>query len=1423
MLHLPAAARPKTQQQQSRDNAGVAASSMTSPRQTGPVKKKKEATIRNEDVGVVDAAELVEPSPTSPLQIEHQALSPARLRKPPRQSKLEAEVERMEVRGNALIRREGQVVEGAALLQRALWARARFNALRQRPQDYLWRYGEDFVVTCNHLAMNAIQTLSGDYINVSNSLVQLAERSLTDPVNDPFTEFTSLRHHLIGATLNNLAVLQRLTDDKLENVINTLHRALLVEGGRMSSLTLFNLAAAYVQCNRFDDACEAVTRCIELVNHYLVFPVRHETVGWAEFVAEVATHATLAHHLIASLAQWSDLSDVCLHHCQLALACAAKHLGRKHALTSRCLDRLRAVESALARRKEGSFAAGEKGSATFFSGANDFSGGDEDAPPLVPFHLSFTTNSRPSQLLPFALAYPVPDSVLEFVNSVRKVPLVLPHAGESFLPTLGKSSSGTMLIEKSGSVSLGSSSLQVGGGKTTQRRDDRSKLRNLMTGMGGSSGSNAGGRQSSIPLDPSERHHVVESPRLEATESLVAGGSTVSSGKAAFGIVVESTVLNSTGTDLASTQQEVMLPRINTKSTSSSLTARGGVAPPHKRNSSSSNISARPSFHRVAMLNTGNANAAGPLDDQPSFVVENASLMQQRTQAITPRPPSAPKTKVVTVVPKAHLELYEELQREVRSNLELHRAPHPQLSHKNMAAGGIQQQQKHQFSRFGNNQLSTLTSAAFLPTLGPAGQVSTMTERHSPGRTRVVAAFQEVSEFPSSQVLKFSDEKLREISLVRPDHTAEDEASWFAAAVKIQRFYRGSVDRERYRRLIHRNAEKQWERMCVERIWSCWMNFRGCRDAKLVVMDRIAFLRTEAHVKTIQLFARFHLAVELYGGLWQKAYEAELYRRRVVQIRTLSIIVTQSVARGRRVRKWLARRLGAVRKIQRFTRIFILYKLMRLAIFSRRIWRRDRLRLLNDMATRIQRWHRHWILQRRALRELWSRQGRLERHFVTFFTRDIKYWQDVKYLDDDLCRLTVQRWSVGLGVRRRMFALWTETQRRVKAARTLQRMFRFRHAKIVVDSLRSAKVVRDTVCRRRQEFREAAIDIQRAARKFLARKELIRRQERQQQKVAAACTIQRLARRVRQRKEFHKMRDDKSWKMQRYLLAQLRRYAVTKIQSLWRMRTTMKKTLEIRRQVEFNLVGRHVLAGRIQRLARSFVSKCRLAHSREHRVHMIAMAAANDRRTVAAMHIQSIMRMFLIRKDLREAQCKLVATITRKKHAAITIQTLWRRFASTQYVNQLQRARAYAESTGIAQEHLHAYATLIQSVVRAKILLQPRLIAAKEARRQRSVIRIQRTARTFLQRRQMERVAAEADTIDEALFSDEEKLFAALRIQKNVRGHKERVAYKTALRAALRIQCFVRCCLARRRARLLHEARRSATREILLQEQRSCL
>ena len=87
----------------------------------------------------------------------------------------------------------------------------------------------------------------------------------------------------------------------------------------------------------------------------------------------------------------------------------------------------------------------------------------------------------------------------------------------------------------------------------------------------------------------------------------------------------------------------------------------------------------------------------------------------------------------------------------------------------------------------------------------------------------------------------------------------------------------------------------------------------------------------------------------------------------------------------------------------------------------------------------------------------------------------------------------------------------------------------------------------------------------------------------------------------------------------------------------------------------------------------------------------------------------------------------------------------------------------------------------------------------------------------------MERVAAEADTIDEALFSDEEKLFAALRIQKTVRGHKERVAYKTALRAALRIQCFVRCCLARRRARLLHEARRSATREILLQEQRSCL
>lgn len=1377
-----------------------------------------------------------------------------------RVSKLEAEVLRMEHRGHTLIRREGKIIEGAALLQRSLWARARFNALRQNTQDPLWRYGEEFIVTCNHLAMNAIQTLSDDYIHTSNALIQLAERSLTDPVNDPFSDFSALRTHLIGSTLNNLAALQRLTDDRLETVVNTLHRALIVEGGRMSSLTLFNLAAVYVQCNRFDDACEAVTRCIELVNHYLTFPVRVETVGWAEFVAEVATHATLAHHLVASLALWSDMTDVCLHHSQLALACAAKHLGKKHALTSRCLDRLRAIERIVQGRRGGgnanaSNAVTAKGAAAgspFGKGSQQpedefalFSRGEEDAPPMVPLHLGFTTNSRPSQLLPFALAYPIPESVVEFVKIVRNsAPMALPSRGESFLPILGRSAGPAPSAPSGSGGALGASStnnnrsfnatfsstassatnntsLHMAGGTSktlVSGAHDRAKLRSLMSDMGGG-GSGSGGsgasraaglegggrsssqqRQASISLDPSERHNAVESPRLQAIESIT----TVSS---KFGATQLSAHDSSGSLGGAGSKQPLRV-----------------VAPPPSRGGS---LAQRPSFDRLVL---GQSGTHLPEDDEPSFVNENASL-QQRIQTITPRPPSAPKTKITTVVPKAHLALYKELQREVHLNLEQHRSPHPQLGpggvgkrvlHTNLALGTVSRLSPKASSpnlQHRNQSSRALNAAMVLPTGSPAGQVFTSTERHSPGRTRVVAAYQEVSEYPSSLVLKVSDEKLRELSLVRPDHTDEDEASWFAAAVKIQRTYRGMLDRCKVKVIRARNAQQTICRFAAETIWHQWKTYLACKPAKAAVMDRVAFLRTEANVKMIQRLARYHLSVEKYGLLWQQAYEHELYQRRIVQIRTLSIIITQSVARGRRVRKAQQKRQTAVRKIQRFVRIFALFKRVRLIVFTRRMRLRERLQHLISSATRIQRWSRRWMPMRRAIRELRSRQARLQEHFVGFFERDNKYWQDVKHLDDDLCKQTVQRWAVAFGVRRKVHALWTLTQRRLHAARTIQRMFRFRLAQVFVQTFRNEKRSLDLVSRRRQEFREAAIDIQRAARKMLALKELRRRQELAARNQRGAKCIQRLVRWMLFRRTFHSKQKDKGWQVQRYELAQRRKYAAVKFQSLWRMFATLKATAAIRRRIQFNLVDRHVYAVKIQRLARSFVARCRLAHRVAARQALRGPAVQREVRHVNATRIQSVMRMFLSRKDMRTAGFWTACTATRKKRAATAIQSVWRRYASKMYVSQLQRARAFHETCDTAQEHLHMYATTIQSAVRATILLAPKLAAARIAHRERAVLCIQRNAKVYLQRLHNERLATAADDAIQVMFSDEEKLFAALRIQKTVRGRQQRVHFQTAQRAIIKIQCAMRCFLARRRCKRLIEERRLATINILLREQ----
>ena len=307
-------------------------------------------------------------------------------------SKLEREVLRLEAEGSALIR-QGKEVEGVVLLEKALWARSRFASLRRDP----WQQGEHHVVTCNQLAVKVMYRLDDNFVYSANQLMSAAERALCNRSNDPFADYHPLRQLLLGATLSNVAALQRLCNETPEQIVATLEKAYQVEHPRPSTRSLFNLGCAYLQAQRFDDCTEIIARCIALASHLLSLPIalpESRADAFRCFCRENAVHAVLAHHLIVAVAQWAmaptsanqQQDDIARHHAQLALQCAEAYLGPRHALTTRCIEWIQALTTPLQ--------------------------AISDDPPLVPLQMcAFSEAFPPSALLPFVLTGPFPASV----------------------------------------------------------------------------------------------------------------------------------------------------------------------------------------------------------------------------------------------------------------------------------------------------------------------------------------------------------------------------------------------------------------------------------------------------------------------------------------------------------------------------------------------------------------------------------------------------------------------------------------------------------------------------------------------------------------------------------------------------------------------------------------------------------------------------------------------------------------------------------------------------------------------------------------------------------------------------------------------------------------------------------------------------
>jgi hypothetical protein len=171
------------------------------------------------------------------------------------------------------------------------------------------------------------------------------------------TEFHAVRRLLLRCAVRNNATVclaDRSSRGGRARTIYELLKTLAEVSGVWGVVVLYNLAVAFSAVDHYDDAVEAIARCMELSYFYLQAAeiTEHQQRGtpFEPSAAAHVIHTLMAlqlirnHHFIATLAAWCDpAGGMEVQHCEMALGCARQYLPSTDARLRECQRRLTAA------------------------------------------------------------------------------------------------------------------------------------------------------------------------------------------------------------------------------------------------------------------------------------------------------------------------------------------------------------------------------------------------------------------------------------------------------------------------------------------------------------------------------------------------------------------------------------------------------------------------------------------------------------------------------------------------------------------------------------------------------------------------------------------------------------------------------------------------------------------------------------------------------------------------------------------------------------------------------------------------------------------------------------------------------------------------------------------------------------------------
>lgn len=549
---------------------------------------------------------------------------------------------------------------------------------------------------------------------------------------------------------------------------------------------------------------------------------------------------------------------------------------------------------------------------------------------------------------------------------------------------------------------------------------------------------------------------------------------------------------------------------------------------------------------------------------------------------------------------------------------------------------------------------------------------------------------------PTQLMMQYDDDLHRMSHLVK-DLLPEVR---FRAAQMIQRqwrYFAAHLTLERELNVIQDWKEKMEAASNIIYYYKRWKE----RFPSIIEARRLRYLQYQGMLLTkVQSFLFQMQSVEEWGRRCLRLYQRLLAEKQQREKEAAAATMIQSVWRMCRVQSQIVIMLGSATRIQTQWRCHKARKVLLEKRVHKKLAYEVFLKSVEGRIVYIQRWYRA-CKARKAVAGILKQKKKEVSEYLSreeeFFDRELGDLMDNLFLEMNGHKImSVLR---GAKTRKELFRQWKARQ---KLQLVLGKYILRRQGEKQLAALREEKAVRDAHQRRREEVENAVVQIQCVYRQHKAREQVRLMRECFALMDTSASRIQYVYKLYCLRKAITNENEKGKCKASVHEMHRLRIYAATRIQALWRGHQTRQ---EQRAYLNFMLTERHQLATKIQCAWRKWKAVSTARGVQRKRAAFFHAARLNHCRSVSATKIASVVRMFLVRKSLSScSSSRVIHTNFQRCAAARRIQCAWRCYASKQYVHQLRLSTAYSDMEKVTLEAQHAYATLIQAVVRGRIL-----------------------------------------------------------------------------------------------------------------------